>query len=137
MPICYLDAPKGMRPEAKRKMVQVITAALNKAFPIPDVRIFIREYTAAEVSQDGRLDTAGVKPSFSMSVPRLAHLDAKRELVKSINTAIAEGCDGLADAADIMVFVEEKALENVSWGGRLQSDRPEVVQALKPISQAE
>jgi phenylpyruvate tautomerase PptA (4-oxalocrotonate tautomerase family) len=135
MPICYLDAPKGMRPEAKRKMVQVITAALNKAFPIPDVRIFIREYTAAEVSQDGRLDTDGVKPSFSMSVPRLAHLDAKRELVKSINTAIAESCDGLADAADIMVFVEEKALENVSWGGRLQSDRPEVVQALKPISQ--
>jgi hypothetical protein len=128
MPICYLDAPKGMRPEAKRKMVQVITAALNKAFPIPDVRIFIREYTAAEVSQDGRLDTDGVKPSFSMSVPRLAHLDAKRELVKSINTAIAESCDGLADA-------EEKALENVSWGGRLQSDRPEVVQALKPISQ--
>jgi len=112
----YLDAPKGMRPEAKRKMVQVITAALNKAFPIPDVRIFIREYTAAEVSQDGRLDTDGVKPSFSMSVPRLARLDAKRELVKSINTAIAESCDGLADAADISWSSSRKKPLRISAG---------------------
>ena len=83
----YLDAPKGMRPEAKRKMVQVITAAPNKAFPIPDVRIFIREYTAAEVSQDGRLDTDGVKPSFSMSVPRLVVRFTQPEGIRVLSDA--------------------------------------------------
>ena len=97
-----------MRPDA-RKMVQGITAALNKAFPIPDMRVFIREYSSADVSQDGSLDTGGVKPSFSMHVPRLASMD---------------------------IFVEEKNLENVDWGGKVQSDRPEAVQMLKPISQA-
>jgi hypothetical protein len=45
-------------------MVQGITAALNKAFRIPDVRVFIREYSSAEVSHDGCLDPGGVKPSF-------------------------------------------------------------------------
>src|SRR5262249_40117462 len=107
MPICYRDAPKGMRPEAKRKMVQGITAALNKAFPESGRARSHSGVFIADVSQDGRLDTGGGKPSFSMYVPRLASMDGKRELVSSINTAIAQGCEHLANTPDIMIFVRK------------------------------
>jgi phenylpyruvate tautomerase PptA (4-oxalocrotonate tautomerase family) len=133
MPICYIDAPKGIRPEAKQKMVQRITSAMNAVYPIPDVRIFFREHSPGEVSQDGSFDGEDVKPVFSMSVPRLGNLDAKRELVRNINAAIADACKGLAKAEDIMLFIDEYPLENVAWGGRLQADRPEVVQAVAPL----
>jgi len=133
VPICHIDAPKGINPHAKQKMVQRITSAINGAYPIPDVRIFFREHAPSEVSQDGRFDGEDVKPVFTLAVPRLGDMRAKRELVGNINAAIADACHGLAKAEDIMVFFDEYPLENVAWGGRLQSDRPEVVQALAPL----
>ena len=136
MPICYLDAPKGIQPQAKRKMVERITAAMNAAFPIPDVRIFFREYAPAEVSQDGSFAAGDVRAVFSMSVPRLGSIVAKRVLIDKINTAIAEGYQGLADPAWIMVFIDEYSLENVGLAGLPQADRPEVVRALTPIANA-
>jgi phenylpyruvate tautomerase PptA (4-oxalocrotonate tautomerase family) len=134
MPICYLDAPKGIQPQAKRKMVERITAAMNAAFPIPDVRIFFREYAPAEVSQDGSFAAGDVRAVFSMSVPRLGSIAAKRVLIDEINTAIAEGYQGLTDPAWIMVFIDEYPLENVGLAGLPQADRPEVVRALTPIA---
>jgi phenylpyruvate tautomerase PptA (4-oxalocrotonate tautomerase family) len=136
MPICYLDAPRGIQPQAKRKMVERITAAMNAAFPIPDVRIFFREYAAAEVSQDGSLAAGGVRAVFSMSVPRLGSIVAKRVLIDKINAAIAEGYQGLAAPEWIMVFIDEYPLENVGLAGVPQADRPEVVRALTPIANA-
>ena len=38
------------------------TAALNEAYPIPDVRIFLREYDAENVGQDGQLQSEPVRP---------------------------------------------------------------------------
>jgi phenylpyruvate tautomerase PptA (4-oxalocrotonate tautomerase family) len=136
MPICYLDAPKGIQPQAKRKMVERITAALNAAFPIPDVRIFFRDYAAADVSQDGSFAAGDVRAVFSMSVPRLGSIGAKRVLIDKINAAIAEGYQGLAAPEWIMVFIDEYPLENVALAGVPQADRPEVVRALTPIANA-
>jgi phenylpyruvate tautomerase PptA (4-oxalocrotonate tautomerase family) len=133
VPICHIDAPKGIHPDAKQKMVQRITSAINAVYPIPDVRIFFQEHAPSEVSQDGRFDGKDVKPVFTLAVPRLRDMRAKRELVGNINAAIAEACQGLAGAEDIMVFFDEYVLEDVAWGGRLQSDRPEVVQAVAPL----
>jgi phenylpyruvate tautomerase PptA (4-oxalocrotonate tautomerase family) len=136
MPICFLEAPAGIRAEAKKKMVEEITSAINEAYHIPDVRIFLREYSAENVSQDGHLRSEAVRPVFSLNVPRLGSTDAKRAMIQKINAAIAEGYRGLTNAREIMVFLNEYPLENVGWAGRLQSDRPEVVAALAPLASA-
>lgn len=133
MPICHLDAPKGISPEAKKTMVRRITAAMNAVYPIPDVRIFFREHAPDEVSQDGSFDGADVKPVFTLAVPVLGNLVAKRELVRNLNDAIAEGYRGLAAAEDIMVFFNEYPLDNVASGNLLQADRPEVVETIAPL----
>ena len=53
MPVSFLEVPKGIHPDAKKKRVQKMRAAVNDVWPIPDVRVFFREYEAANVAQDG------------------------------------------------------------------------------------
>ena len=40
MPVSFLEVPKGIHPDAKKKLVQKMKAALNEVWPIPDVRVF-------------------------------------------------------------------------------------------------
>ena len=44
MPTMIIEAPTGIRRDAKKRLMEKTTAALNEAYPIPDVRIFLREY---------------------------------------------------------------------------------------------
>jgi phenylpyruvate tautomerase PptA (4-oxalocrotonate tautomerase family) len=44
MPVLFIEAPPGIRPEAKKKLVEKITAAVDEAYHIGDTLIFLREY---------------------------------------------------------------------------------------------
>ena len=57
MPVLFIEAPQGIRPEAKRKMVEKLTSAIDEAYHIGDTLIFLREYPAENVSMDGRLQS--------------------------------------------------------------------------------
>jgi phenylpyruvate tautomerase PptA (4-oxalocrotonate tautomerase family) len=77
MPMVTIDAPEGAPPAAKQKMLKEITEALDEAYRIPDIRCWLREYPAHNVSQDGRVgadtraQTAGPKPGVGASASRL------------------------------------------------------------------
>jgi phenylpyruvate tautomerase PptA (4-oxalocrotonate tautomerase family) len=60
MPVLFIEAP-GIRPEAKKKLVEKITAAVDEAYHIGDTLIFLREYPAENVSMDGRLQSENPK----------------------------------------------------------------------------
>ena len=60
MPVLFIEAPPGIRPEAKRKMMQKLTEA-DEAYHIGDTLIFLREYPAENVAQDGRLQSENPK----------------------------------------------------------------------------
>ena len=60
MPVLFIEAPPGIRPEAK-KMVEKITAAIDEAYHIGDTLIFLREYPAENVAMDGRLQSENPK----------------------------------------------------------------------------
>jgi phenylpyruvate tautomerase PptA (4-oxalocrotonate tautomerase family) len=62
MPVAYVDAPHGIRVEAKRKLAREIFEAIHEAYPIPDTRILLREWPLENVSQDGRLDSEPLRP---------------------------------------------------------------------------
>jgi len=61
MPVVFIEAPPGIRPEAKKKMVEKITAAIDDAYHIGDTLIFLREYPAENVAMDGRLQSENPK----------------------------------------------------------------------------
>ena len=61
MPVVFIEAPPGIKPEAKKQMVQKITAAIDDAYRIGDTLIFLREYPAENVAMDGRLQSENPK----------------------------------------------------------------------------
>ena len=61
MPVVFIEAPPGIRAEAKKQMVERITTAIDDAYHIGDTLIFLREYAPENVSMDGTLQSENPK----------------------------------------------------------------------------
>jgi phenylpyruvate tautomerase PptA (4-oxalocrotonate tautomerase family) len=61
MPVRFIEAPPGIRPEAKKRMLEKITTAIDEAYHISDTLIFLREYPAENVAMDDRLQSENPK----------------------------------------------------------------------------
>ncbi len=61
MPVVFIEAPPGIRSEAKTQMVAKITAAIDEAYHIGDTLVFLREYPAENVAMDGKLQSENPK----------------------------------------------------------------------------
>ena len=134
MPQFFVEAPVGIRDDAKRTMMQDITAAIDEAYHIPDVRIWLREYQADNVAQDGRVGAEAIRPVCFLEAPELSSLDAKRKMAERILTAIGEAYDGIANTAETLILMNHYPLENAGFAGRLQSDDPQLVEAMKQLN---
>ncbi|MDT7738403.1 MAG: hypothetical protein QOK09_1772 [Mycobacterium sp.] len=134
MPQFFFEAPKGIRDDAKRTMMRDITAAIDEAYHIPDVRIWLREYQADNVAQDGRLGAEAIRPVCFLEAPELSSLDAKRKMAEKILTAVGQAYDGIANTAETLILMNHYPLENAGFAGRLQSDDPQLVEAMKQLN---
>ncbi len=61
MPVVFIEAPPGIKPEAKKQMVQRITNAIDDAYHIGETLVFLREYPPEHVAMDGRLQSENPK----------------------------------------------------------------------------
>jgi phenylpyruvate tautomerase PptA (4-oxalocrotonate tautomerase family) len=61
MPVVFIEAPPGLRIDAKKKLVEEITAAVDEAYHISDTLIFLREYPAEAVAMNGQLQSENPK----------------------------------------------------------------------------
>jgi phenylpyruvate tautomerase PptA (4-oxalocrotonate tautomerase family) len=61
MPVIFIEAPPGIRKEAKKTMLEKITRAVDEAYHIGDTLIFLREYPAENVAMDGLLQSDSPK----------------------------------------------------------------------------
>ncbi len=61
MPVLFIEAPPGIHPEAKRKMVEKITAAVDEAYHIGDTLIFLNKHAIENVAMDGRIQSENPK----------------------------------------------------------------------------
>ena len=61
MPVIFIEAPPGIRPEAKKKLMEEITTAVDEAYHIGDTLIFLREYPAENVAMEGGLQSENPK----------------------------------------------------------------------------
>lgn len=134
MPQFFVEAPTGVQPDAKRTMMEEITTAIDEAYQIPDVRIWLREYPADNVAQDGRLAAEPVRPLCFLEAPELSSLVAKRTMAQKIHAAIAAAYQGIANTDETLILMNHYPLENAGWAGRLQSDNPEIVEAMRQLN---
>jgi hypothetical protein len=49
-------------------------------------------------------------------------------------TAIGEAYDGIANTAETLILMNHYPLENAGFAGRLQSDDPQLVEAMKQLN---
>ena len=61
MPVVFIEGLPGLRIEAKKKMVEKITAAVDEAYHVGDTLIFVREYPVEQVALNGRLQSENPK----------------------------------------------------------------------------
>jgi len=62
MPICRIEAPPGISPEAKKRMMEKITAAIDEGYNhIGDTFVFLQEDSADNVMMNGRMQSDNPK----------------------------------------------------------------------------
>jgi hypothetical protein len=127
MPVAYLDVPPGIPAAAKQTLVGEIFTALDAAYRVPDTRIFIREWPAENVSQDGRLDATPPRPVLFLEVPQGISVGEKRSMGKRISAAVTAAYH----LADVLIFLREYPLDMVIQDGGLQSENPVILQAME------
>jgi hypothetical protein len=128
MPIGYLDVPAGVDTDKKRTLMKAMYGALHEAWPFPDdVRIFLREWPLDSVSHNGLVGSEPARPVLTLHVPQGVNIDAKREMLKKINAAVANAYQ----LPDFMIFIQEYPLDLVAHEGGLHADNQQRVQDQK------
>jgi phenylpyruvate tautomerase PptA (4-oxalocrotonate tautomerase family) len=134
MPQFIIEAPTGITPAAKQEMMREITDAIDEAFHIPDVRIWLREHPADNVAQDGRTGAEPIRPLCFLEAPELHDLDARRTMSNKISSAVAKAYRELANTGETLILMNHYPLEMAGFAGRLQSDNPEMVAAMRQLN---
>ena len=55
MPVVFIEAPPGIRPNAKKSLVKKLTDAIEEVYPVGETLIFLREYPLENVAVNGGL----------------------------------------------------------------------------------
>jgi len=135
MPQFLIEAPIGASRDAKQRMMKQISEAIDEAYGhFPDIRIWLREYPAENVAQDGKVGAEPVRPLCFLEAPELRSLDAKRKMVAWVHEAIQVAYHGLANTGETLILMNHYPLENAGWAGRLVSDNHEAVEAMKTLN---
>jgi len=92
MPVAYIDIPSGLTSKAKAQLTKEAGDCLHEAYPIPDTRIYLREFIAENTSLDSQ-PGAAFRPICDYVVPPGLPLEGKRKLIAGFNSAINRAMD--------------------------------------------
>ena len=77
MPVAYIDIPSGLTSQAKAQLTKELGESLHEAYPIPDTRIYLREFTVENTSLDS-VPGASFRPICDYVVPPGLPLEGKQ-----------------------------------------------------------
>ena len=147
MPVAYLDLPPGLAVEIKQKLLKEVAEFIHDAYLIPDTRVFLREWAAEQISIDGELDRP-MRPICNFVVPPGLPVQAKRQLVKRVSSAIAEACnlpreDVLLPSGKkvstrwVLAFFTEYPLEQAALDDLMAFENPMVLESMEAAMQTQ
>jgi hypothetical protein len=70
----------------------------------------------------------------SVNSPELNDLDIRRTMAHRISAAIAAAYGALANTGETLILMNHYPLENAGFAGRLQSDSPQMVEAVRRLN---
>ena len=141
MPVAYIDIPTGVNNGAKTKIFKELYEAIHEAWPIPDTRVLIREWSSAAVSQDGRIENVPMRPIVTLAVPPGLDHDAKQRVVRQISNTVGEACGREVEEVRlpsgttiynnwVLTFFWELPLDRVALGELIANENPLVLESL-------
>jgi phenylpyruvate tautomerase PptA (4-oxalocrotonate tautomerase family) len=128
MPVCFIEAPRGLSHEAKKKLLENAGRILHETFQRDDERVFLHEYDLENTSQDAK-HASEVRPVCRIEVPAVT-IERRRSFVKALDVAVGEAYG----TTESLIFVSAWPLENVANGGRLIADLAEVARQEKSLA---
>jgi phenylpyruvate tautomerase PptA (4-oxalocrotonate tautomerase family) len=145
MPVAYIDLLSGLELDAKKKLVTEVAASVHRAYMIPDNRVFLREWSAEQISVDGQLG-APMRPICTFVVPPGLPLEGKRQLVRSVSAAIAEACNLQIEEVPlpsgkkvstkwVLAFFSEYPLETAALDDLMAFENPMVLEGMEAAMQ--
>src|SRR5262249_43549942 len=146
MPVAYLDLPSGLRVDTKKKLHQEVAEFMHDAWMIPDTRVFLREWSAEQISIDGGLGRP-MRPVCNFHGPGLP-AEAKRQLVNRVSSAIAEACNLPREDVPlpsgkkvttrwVLELFSEYPLEQASLDDLMAFENPMVLESLEAAMQTQ
>ena len=141
MPVAYIDIPLGLSIDQKRRLVEEVSHSVHAAYPIPDTRVFLREWAAEQISVDGTL-AASMRPICDFKVPPGLALEGRRRLVAEVSRAIARACELPAEDVHlpsgkvvhthwVLAFFNEYPLERAALDDLLALENPMVLESME------
>ena len=79
MPMILIEGPPGLSDVAKKRMVSDVTRAADEAYPVPDVRVWLREDPRELYPR--RCDRRPVRPIATLEGPKLGKQRVRPEIV--------------------------------------------------------
>jgi len=141
MPVAYLDLPSGLAVDIKKKLVKEVADSIHHAYLIPDTRVFLREWPAEQMSIDGQLGSP-MRPICDFVVPPGLPVEAKRQLIKRVSSAIAEACNlpredvplpsgKTVSTRWVLAFFSEYPFEQAALDDLMAFENPMVVESME------
>jgi phenylpyruvate tautomerase PptA (4-oxalocrotonate tautomerase family) len=145
MPVAYLDLASGLEVDTKKKLVKEVAESIHDAYMIPDTRVFLREWPAEQMSVDGLLGHP-MRPICDFVVPPGLPVEAKRQLVKRVSSAIAEACNlprvevplpsgKKVGTRWVLAFFREVPLEQAALDDLMAFENPMVLESMEAAMQ--
>jgi phenylpyruvate tautomerase PptA (4-oxalocrotonate tautomerase family) len=147
MPCAYLDLPSGLAVDIKQKLLKEVAEFIHDAYIIPDTRVFLREWPAEQISIDGELGRP-MRPVCTFVVPPGLPVEAKRELVKRVSSAIAKACNLPREDVQlpsgkkvstrwVLGFFSEYPLDKASLDDLMAFENPMVLESMEAAMQTQ
>ena len=147
MPVSYIDVPRGISPAGKEKLVKDVFEAIHDAYMIPDTRVFLREWPAEQTSIDGEL-ARPMRPVCNFLVPPGLPVEAKRQLVNRVSSAIVEACNLTREDVPlpsgkkvstrwVLALFSEYPLEQAALDDLMAFENPMVLESMEAAMQTQ
>ena len=135
MPVMTIKGPPGLTKEAKKELIEGSLHAMVTAFEMPDDRVYILEVPSENVGHTPLLaitrgegwavQSEPARIIMDIIAPPGVPLDAKRTLVREL-AEIAKRAYGRDDGREVLISIDQHAVEDFSANGLLQTENPEM-----------
>jgi hypothetical protein len=92
MPVVIIDIPSGLPWSTKSQLHKEVSDSMHHAYPMPDNRVYLREWTPEQTSFDGVIG-GSFRPVVHYVVPPIITAETRKKLVSSVGTTVARALD--------------------------------------------